>query len=142
MDGVRGYHNTAIRRLKLPDGQCLPPPSKVAVDRNNISKVHSALIQSFQESSVENNPYRLFKEGHFYAIMHDGMQMFGMELNGVILRYAIPDLDIVNIPWKLAEIPGGSMNAAKLITHHYIYPGDTIRDPWHPPLSLYFMSVS
>ena len=94
------------------DGQCLPPTPKVAVDRNNIYKVHSALVQSFQESSVENNPYRLFKESNFYAIMHDGMQKFGMEVNDIILRYATPDL--VNIQDFLQVFQGSGIGKMEI----------------------------
>ena len=39
-----------------------------------------------------------------YAIMHDGTQKFGKELNGVILTEMS---NIVNVPWELKEGWGG-----------------------------------
>ena len=52
--------------------------------------------------------------------MHDGIQKFAEELNGVHLRTIQFDDDgvkIVHVPWKLSEIPGGSLNGLKLCTH-------------------------
>lgn len=133
MNGVRGYHSEVVKKFNFPDGECLPPPPKVAVDRNNIPKVHQALVTSFRESEDADNPYHRFAnmENDFYSIMHDGIQKFKMELNGVIIRYATSDLDVVNIPWKLKEIPGGSMNADKLVTHLFniIHSIQKVRHP-------------
>ena len=86
------------------------------------------------EGEEETNPYNMFihqESGNFYSIMHDGIQKFGMELNGVILRFATPELDVVNIPWKLTEIPGGSLNANKLINHLFniIFSVQQVRYP-------------
>ena len=52
--------------------------------------------------------------------MHDGVQKFSHELNGVFLRTVCIDddgLQIVNIPWGLTEIQGGSLNSKQLEKH-------------------------
>ena len=54
--------------------------------------------------------------------MHDDIQKFSKELNGVFLR-TIDDYseessyNITNISWAITEIEGGSLNAEKLISH-------------------------
>ena len=70
----------------------------------------------------DDNPYIALKEhfGKFFSIMHDGIQKFSIELNGVFIRTVLSNIDTVtvtNIPWSLTKIPGGSLNAVKLIEH-------------------------
>ena len=49
----------------------------------------------------------------YYSIMHDGIMNFTQELNGVFIRLlqsqAEKGLSIVNLPWCLTEISGGSL---------------------------------
>ena len=49
-----------------------------------------------------------------YSIFTDGIQKFSMELNGSMIRTLDEDFSIVNLPWGLSEIPGGSMDHKKL----------------------------
>ena len=53
--------------------------------------------------------------------MHDGIMKFTRELNGVFIRLlqsqAEKGLSIVNLPWCLTEISGGSLNSDKLVEH-------------------------
>lgn len=52
--------------------------------------------------------------------MHDGMQKFSKELVGVFIRTvttASKSIKIVNIPWFLNQLHGGSLNTEKLVEH-------------------------
>ena len=49
--------------------------------------------------------------------MHDGIQKFDMELNGVMIRTLPSNMKVTVVPWMLKEIPSGSLNAEKLVTH-------------------------
>ena len=48
--------------------------------------------------------------------MHDGIKL-GMELNSVMIRTLSSDMKVSVVPWMLKEIPGGSLNVEKLVTH-------------------------
>ena len=49
--------------------------------------------------------------------MHDGIQKFSKELNGVMVRNLTEAFDISTVPWRLVEIPGGSLDSEKLMVH-------------------------
>ena len=49
--------------------------------------------------------------------MHDRIQKFVKELNGVFIRTLTETSNIVNVPWAMKEIEGGSLNAEKLADH-------------------------
>ncbi len=117
IDGCKDYHKTVLKNVVVND-QIIPPPPKVRVNRNNISIPQKSILTAIQESLEKNNPYNIFThQSDYYSIMHDGIQKFRMELNGVILRTIDTDLEVLNIPWMLKEIPGGSLNADKLVIH-------------------------
>ena len=116
VEGAQDYHNVVLKRVKVND-ELIPPPKRVLVNKNNVHLVHEALLRSFKKSTDPENPYHvLLREdrGEFYSLMHDGIQKFGMELNGVIVRTINNDIDVVNVPWSLKMIEDGSM---KLVVH-------------------------
>ena len=51
--------------------------------------------------------------------MHDGIQKFAKELNGAYVRTLSSSTTstISLVPWSLTEIPRGSVNAKKLVSH-------------------------
>lgn len=121
MDGVREYHSTVLSGVEINNCRVAPPP-KVKLNKNNISQVQSAILESYKQSSVEGNPYvELNKHyGKYYSIMHDGIQKYSRELNGSMVRTVSSSYDnsrVVNVPWGLTEIDGGSLNAVKLVKH-------------------------
>ena len=65
------------------------------------------------------NPYNILHQhsGKLYAVMQDGIQKFGKELNDVFTRTLTETSNIVNVPWALKEIEGGSLKAKKLVDH-------------------------
>ena len=68
----------------------------------------------------KDNPYNILKNQHSgknYSIMHDGIQKFSKELNGVFVRTLSEHIEIVNVPWALKEIKGGPLNVEKLVDH-------------------------
>ena len=78
-----------------------------------------AVCDVFTESTDPPNGALRKPYGKYYSIMHDGIQKFSRELNGVFIRTVQLDdgVKIINIPWKLSEIPGSSLSATKLVTH-------------------------
>ena len=77
LDGIRSYHNTVLRNVEI-NGQTVTAPPKVALNIYNITKKLKAVFQGYKSSKTDNNPYD--------ALMHDAIQMFSWELNGVFLR--------------------------------------------------------
>ena len=61
--------------------------------------------------------FTFFFTGKLYSIIHDGIQKFSKELNGVMTRHTTPAMDPLTLPWSLTEIQGGSLNASKLCDH-------------------------
>ena len=58
-----------------------------------------ALLESFKGREESTNPYNIPLEQHsarIYSIMHAGIQKFGMELNGVLIRTCI-DIEVKRI---------------------------------------------
>ena len=95
------------------DGKSVPPPKKIKLNTHNISVVQSV-------TKRDDNLYVALKEyyGKFFSIMHNGIQKFSMELNGVFISTVVSNTDTVtvtNIPWSLTKIPGGSLNMVRLI---------------------------
>ena len=68
-------------------------------------------------TKLNQAPYTALRDslGKFYSIMHDGIQKFLKEFNGVFIRTLDSEFDIVNLPWALTNIPGGSMDHSKLV---------------------------
>ena len=119
MKGVKGYHNTALGHVSI-NGKKIKAPPKIKLNDNNIATLQRAVCDVFTESTDSPNGALRKPYGKYYSIMHDGIQKFSRELNGVFIRTVQLDDDgvkIINIPWKLSEIPGSSLNATKLVTH-------------------------
>ena len=95
----------------------IAPPSKVVLNKDNIHVAQSALLKSYQNDTGETNPYQDLRS--YYGKLHDGIQKFAKELNGAYVR-TLPSSTtstISLIPWSLTEIPRGSLNAKKLVSH-------------------------
>ena len=144
MDGVSEYHTTALKNIEIDKRQIAPPP-KVRLNKDNISIPQNALLNTFRKDTQnKGNPYNvLFNQhcGKFYSIMHDGVQKFAKELNGVFIRTLSETSNIVNVPWALKEIEGGLLNAQKFIDHIIatiisIHPLPSHSSAFHEILSL------
>ena len=90
--------------------------------RNNIihneHSEHKISLPNFTALCVFSNLYfYLFFTGKLYSIIHDGIQKFSRELNGVMTQHTTPAMDPLTLLWSLTEIQGGSLNASKLCGH-------------------------
>ena len=67
---------------------------------------------------MNSSPYSVLRGpfAKYYSLFNDGIQKFNMELNGVMIRTLDHNFDIVNVPWGLTKIPGGSMDHQKLVS--------------------------
>ena len=117
---VTKYHNLHLGGIEI-DGKKFAQPPKFSLNEHNIVDFEHAILNTFKEidsTSTNSSPFSVLR-GPFernYSIFNDGIQKFGMELNGVMVRALDENFDIVNVPWKLTEIPGGSMNHCKLVS--------------------------
>ena len=124
IEGVKDYHNTVLAEVEINNCKLARPP-RVQVNRNNISTMQLALLETYQNGTETGNPYAAVKgyNGKYFSLMHDGIQKFGMELNGVFVRVASyssdvnESVEVLNVPWGLKKIEGGSLNAEKLVFH-------------------------
>lgn len=114
---LRKHHQETVGHLQF-DNKVLPKPLRTQLDKNNITNVHAALVESYKQmNSSSANPvlYKPFiEDGAPVCIYTDGIQKFGKELNGAYARTADKDLSITNAPISLHSIQGGSMNKEKL----------------------------
>ena len=119
-EGVCKYHSTVFAGVEI-NNQKIAPRSKVVLNKDNIHVAQSALLKSHQNDNAEINPYQDLRcyYGKFYSLMHDGIKQFAKELNGVyvITLSSSTTSTISLVPWSLTEIPRGSLNAKKLVSH-------------------------
>ena len=89
--------------------------------RNNIihneHSEHKISLANFTALCVFKLHIYLFFTGKLYSIIHDGIQKFSRELNGVMTWHTTSAMDLLTLPWSLTEIQGGSLNASKLCDH-------------------------
>ena len=119
VEGTRDYHSAVLKDVKINNKVPAPPP-KIAVNKDNIHIPQNALLQSFKQSGDPKNPHNILtkqRQGRVYSVMHDDIQKFKYELNGVMARTLSKDMDVTIVPLMLQEIPGGSLNAEKLVEH-------------------------
>ena len=119
MVGLRGFYDIVFGDVEV-DGKRIPPPPKVHVNNHNITLMEKGLLEAFKTLDVSGrcnvSTYKALRGpfSKWYSLFHDGIQKFGMELNGVMIRTLDEELTGTNIPWALTKIPGGSMSHQKL----------------------------
>ena len=116
MDGVRQYHETVLKDIVI-DGKVVLPPPRVTLNSHNIPVIQKSILDGYKSMDTSSNPYHVLRGNPIYSLSHDGIQKFSRELNGVYIRTVDPNLSVVNVPWSLTEIEGGSLNSAKLEDH-------------------------
>ena len=120
IESVRKYHSTVLAVVETNNPKIAPPP-KAVLNKDNIHVAQSALLKSYQNDTGQTNPYQDVKRyyGKFYSLMHDGIQKFTKELYGAdVRRLSSSTTSTISIvPWSLTEIPRGSLNAKKLVSH-------------------------
>ena len=120
IEGVHEYHSTVIAGIEI-NNQKIAPPSKVVLNKDNIHVTQSALLKSYENDTGETNPYQDLRSyyGKFYSLMHDGIPKFATELNGAYVRTLSSSTTstISFVPWSLTEIPRGSLNTKKSVSH-------------------------
>ena len=117
IDHLRNHHQEHLGHLKV-DNKALSKPMWAQLDRNNIQHVHAALVESCKHLTTSaiiktiNKPF-LNADCNF-NIFTDGIQKFGLELNGSYAQTADNELQVTNVPVSLHSIKGGSMDRHKL----------------------------
>lgn len=117
---ISNYHETHLAGIVL-DGKKFESARKICLNEHNIVNFEKAILNTFRESdgtAMNYSPYSVLRGpfSKYYSIFHDGIQKFGMELNGVMARALNENLNIVNVPWALTKIPGGSLDSGKLVS--------------------------
>ena len=117
IDHLRNHHREHLGHPEV-DNKALPKPIRAQLDRNNIQYVHAALVESYEHSTtsaINKTLYKPFLNGDCnFSIFTDGIQKFGLELNGSYARTADEELQVTNAPVSLHSIKGGSMDRQKL----------------------------
>ena len=85
------------------NGKSFPPSRKIKLNSHSINSVQSAILEAYKGVKSDANPFMALNGhyGRFYSIMHDGIQKFSMELNGVFIRALFSkteDISVNNIP--------------------------------------------
>ena len=91
---------------------------RAQLDRKNIQYVHASLVESYKHlttSAINKTLYKPFLNGDCnFSIFTDGIQKFGLELNGSYARTGDKELQVTNAPVSFHSIKGGSMDRDKL----------------------------
>lgn len=89
------------------DTVCAEVPQECCLDKNNILKYEKCILKAYQE-----DPNGLFKkvtkDCQYWGIMHDGIQKFSIEYNGMFISAVDPDtFKLMLLPFRLMPMKGG-----------------------------------
>ena len=93
-------------------------PPKVRLKKDNIS-VPQFRKTFRKDAQNKGKPYNILQHQHYkklHLIMYDIIQKFGKKFEGVFIRTLSETSNIVNVPWALKEVEGGSLNAKTFLT--------------------------
>ena len=86
------------------------PPPKYKLNDQNIVVIEKAVLNGYKTCNSTKNLYAALQNYHgkYYTIMHDWIQKFSKELNGVFIRTVNCNeesslYEIGNIPWGLLK---------------------------------------
>ena len=82
--GGKCYHETVLGNVQI-NGRNIAPPPRIETNKNNISAMQKAILDAHILSKSSPNEALRQEYGKYYCIMHDGIQKFSHELNGVFL---------------------------------------------------------
>ena len=83
----------------------LSPPLEVAVNKNNITNIENALLETYKYSTP-GSLYDVRRKSTYWSLMHDGISKFRHNLNGFFVRVVDKEFNPVNVPWGLPKVPG------------------------------------
>ena len=79
---------------------------EVSLNKDNIHKFEAAILKAYQRN--EESKYAKIKRSRFRGIMHDGIQKFCTEYNGMMIQSYDPDtFKPVLVPFCLMQMKGG-----------------------------------
>ena len=90
-NSVREYHQSVLSNVEINNCKVAPPP-KVQLNKNNISKVQSAILKVFKESNDDKNPYAMLDKhyGKQYSIMHGSIQKSFQGIKWINIKLYLP----------------------------------------------------
>ena len=81
-------------------------PQAVSLNKDNIQKFEAVILKAYQRS--DESKYSKIKQSKFWGIMHDGIQKFCVEYNGMMIQSYDPDtFDLLLLPFRLMQMKGG-----------------------------------
>ena len=88
----------------LPKEKTIMAPQQ-CLDKNNIIK-YEAILKAYKKNP--DSKYSIIKKAPYWGIMHDGIQKFSIEYNGMLLQTINPETyDLVLVPFCLMKMHGG-----------------------------------
>ncbi|XP_072024708.1 uncharacterized protein [Amphiura filiformis] len=115
MAGVRGYHSTVLKHVKV-NGMSITPPPIVSVNSHNIPSFQKAILDAYKQNENPENPYHVLRqpETRDYSLLHDATTKYVKNVNSAFVRVVDVDCQVKRVPFSLTEVPGGSLNAEVL----------------------------
>ena len=86
--GIYDHHLVQKESYKdlygLPKEKIIMAPQQCCLDKNNIIKYEKAILKAYKKNPDSN--YSIIKKAPYWGIMHDGIQKFSIEYNGMLLQ--------------------------------------------------------
>ena len=84
----------------------LATPQKCSLNKNNIEVWERNILEAYEAST--DSKYSIIKKSTFWGIMHDGIQKFVVEYNGMYIQAVHPDtFKLLLVPFRLMRMHGG-----------------------------------
>ena len=108
--GIYDHHLVQEESYKelygLTKEKTIMAPQQCCLDKNNIIKYEKASLKAYKKNP--DSKYFIIKKASYWGIMHDGIQKFSIEYNGMLLQTINPETyDLVLVPFRLIKMHGG-----------------------------------
>ena len=108
--GIYDHHLVQEESYKelygLPKEKTIMAPQQCCLDKNNIIKYEKAILKAYKKNP--DSKYSIIKKAPYWCIMHDRIQKFSVEYNGMLLQTINSETyDLVLVPFPLMKMHGG-----------------------------------
>ena len=108
--GIYNHHLVQEESYKelygLPKEKTTMAPQQCCLDKNNIIKYEKAILKAYKKNP--DSKHSIIKKALYWGIMHESIQKFSIEYNGMLLQTSNPDTyNLVLVSFRLMKMHDG-----------------------------------